>query len=687
MSCIACTAFVVYKAQTTMTKDEAQQRIEELVKLVDHYNYKYYQEDTSEISDFEFDKLLEELIELENQYPEFKQPDSPTQRVGGTITKEFETVYHKYPMLSLSNTYSKEELEDFDKRVAKGLEESYEYFCELKFDGVALSLTYEDGILVRGATRGDGTRGDDITHNVRTIRSLPLKIKSDNFPPVFEARGEAFMPKEVFNKLNQERIENDEEPYANARNTTSGTLKMQDSSIVAKRSLDCFLYSLNGDEIPVDTHEEAIHLMEKMGFNVSDTYRKCQNIDQVLAYIAEWETKRHDLPLETDGIVIKVNSISQQKQLGFTAKSPRWAIAYKYKAENAATRLKDITYQVGRTGAITPVAELEPVLLAGTTVKRASLHNANEIARLDLRIGDMVFVEKGGEIIPKVTGVDLTARTPDLKPVEFISNCPACGTPLKRIEGEAVHYCPNTKGCAPQVKGRIEHFIQRKAMDIDSMGERTIHMLYEKDLVQSPADLYDLTYDEVFQLEGYKDLSTQNLINGIKASKEIPFENVLFALGIRFVGKTVAEKLAAHFKSMDKLAHASYDELIDVPEIGERIANSVIDFFKDEENQEEVQRLKDAGLQMEYVAEEVQQASDVLDGKSFVISGVFENYERDELKEVIKNNGGKVISAISGKLDYLLAGDKMGPAKKEKAEKLGVQIISEQDFEKMLSQG
>ncbi|MEP2772027.1 MAG: NAD-dependent DNA ligase LigA [Fulvivirga sp.] len=669
-----------------MTKQEAQKRIEDLSEQINHYNYQYYQNHTSEISDLEFDKLLEELIALEEKYPDLKKEDSPTQRVGGTITKEFETVYHKYPMLSLSNTYSKEELEDFDKRVAKGLgTDDYEYFCELKFDGVALSLTYENGLLSRGVTRGDGTRGDNITNNVRTIRSLPLKVKGDKFPTIFEARGEAYMPKDVFTRLNEERLSNDEEPYANARNTTSGTLKMQDSSIVAKRSLDCFLYSLNGDDLGVETHSEAIKLLEDMGFNVSPTYRKCKTIDQVFDYIEEWETKRLELPLETDGIVIKINSIAQQQELGFTAKSPRWAIAYKYKAENAATRLEDITYQVGRTGAITPVAELQPVLLAGTTVKRASLHNANEIDRLDLRIGDMVFVEKGGEIIPKVTGVDLTARTPNLKPLEYISRCPECGTELIRVEGEAVHYCPNSKGCPPQIKGRIEHFIQRKAMDIDSIGERTIHMLYEKGLVNSPADLYALSYDDIFQLEGFKDLSTKNVLKGIEASKEIPFESVLFGMGIRFVGKTVAEKLTSHFKNIDNLSTATYDELIAVPEIGERIANSLLAFFKEAANQEEVNKLKQAGVQLAYVAEETTLTSNVLEDKSFVISGVFENYGRDELKEVIKSNGGKVISAISGKLDYLLAGDKMGPAKREKAEKLGVKIISEKEFNDMIN--
>lgn len=663
---------------------DPQKEIEELSKKINHYNEQYYQNDMSEISDFEFDQLLEKLIELEKEHPEYRLPDSPTQRVGGTITKEFETVYHKYPMLSLSNTYSMEDLEEFDKRVAKGLDgDDYSYFCELKFDGVALSVTYENGLLTRGVTRGDGTRGDDITANVKTIRTMPLKLKGD-FPDVFEARGEAFLSKEAFTRLNQEREAAGEETYANARNTASGTLKMQDSSIVAKRKVDCYLYSLNGENLGVETHEESIKLLEQLGFNISPTYEKCETIEEVKKYIEKWESKRHNLPLETDGIVIKVNRTDQQSRLGFTAKSPRWAIAYKYKAEHAATRLESITYQVGRTGAITPVAELKPVLLAGTTVKRASLHNANEIQRLDLRIGDMVFVEKGGEIIPKVTGVDMTARTPKLEPVEYIKNCPECGTELIRIEGEAVHYCPNTKGCPPQIKGRVEHFIQRKAMDIDSLGARTISMLYDEGLLNSPADLYDLTYEDIYKLEGFKETSTNNLLKGIKASTVVPFENVLFGLGIRFVGKTVAEKLAAHFKSIDGIMEASYEDLIEVPEIGDRIAQSVNEFFEDDENKQEIERLRKAGVQLEF-SEDDGPDSHVLDGKSFVVSGVFEHYSRDELKETIKNNGGKVISAISGKLDYLLAGDKMGPAKKDKADKLGITILTEEEFQQMIN--
>ncbi len=668
-----------------MTLEEAKIEASSLAEKINFYNHQYYQNDKSDISDYEFDQLLERLIAIEAEFPETKTDDSPTQRVGGTITKNFEAVYHKYPMLSLGNTYSKEDLEEFDKRVAKGLEDQvYEYFCELKFDGVALSLTYENGKLVRGVTRGDGTRGDDITNNVKTIRTIPLKLQGDNIPTEFEVRGEAFLPKEMFIKLNKEREDIGEELYANARNTASGSLKMQDSAIVSKRRLDCYLYSMIGDKIKVESHEEAILKLMTMGFNVSKTFKKCKNIDEVFTYINEWETKRMELPLETDGIVIKVNNIEQQQQLGYTAKSPRWAIAYKYKSEAAVSILNDITYQVGRTGAITPVAELKPVLLAGTTVKRASLHNANEIQRLDIRIGDTVYVEKGGEIIPKVTRVDPSHRNSDSKPLEYITNCPECGTELVRVEGEASHYCPNSTGCPPQIKGKIEHFIQRKAMNIDSLGERTIDILYQKGLVKSPADLYDLTYDDIIDLEGFKELSTNNLLKGIKASIQTPFESVLFGMGIRFVGRTVAEKLAAHFKNIDRLSSANFEELIDVPEIGERIANSLLEYFSSDINQIELSRLKQAGVCFEVVEKEVILLSSSLEGKTFVVSGVFERFGRDEIKEVIKNHGGKVISAISGKLDFLLAGDKMGPAKKEKAEKLGVTIIGEQEFIKMI---
>ncbi len=668
-----------------MDKNQAQQKIAELSAKLHHYNYKYYQESTSEISDYEFDMLLKELIKLEEQHPEFKSADSPSQRVGGTITKQFETVEHKIPMLSLGNTYSKEELEDFDKRVSKGLEgEYYEYFCELKFDGVAISLHYENGILVRGITRGDGTKGDDITHNARTIRTIPLKVRGNDFPAYFEARGEVFLPREVFNEINRDREENEEALLANPRNAASGTLKMQDSGIVAKRKLDCYLYSYTGENLPIDSHEEGIKQLEKFGFNVSQTYRKCKNVEEVFDFINEWEKNRVTLPLDIDGIVIKVNSIQQQQELGFTAKSPRWAISYKYKAESSTTILKEITYQVGRTGAVTPVANLEPVLLAGTTVKRASLHNANEIARLDLRVGDTVHVEKGGEIIPKVTAIDLSKRDPGSEPVTYLTACPECGTELIRAEGEAVHYCPNTKGCPPQIKGNIAHYIQRKAADIDSLGERTIHLLYEKGLVRNIADLYELQFEDVYELEGFKELSTKNLLNGIEASKNISYENILFGLGIRFVGKTVAEKLAEHFKNIDNLAAANYEELIEVPEIGERIAQSVVDYFEDPDSKLLIHRLKKAGLQFEIVEKEQISLGNALDGKSLVVSGVFNHFGRDEIKEVIKQYGGKVVSAISGKVDILVAGDNMGPAKKEKAEKLGVQIISEDEFRTMI---
>lgn len=668
-----------------MTAEKATQEVQELTEKINYYNAQYYQNNKSEISDFEFDKLMERLIALEKEFPELKHMDSPTQRVGGTITKNFETVYHRYPMLSLGNTYSREDLEDFDGRVKRALgNESYEYFCELKFDGVALSITYEKGVLVQGVTRGDGTRGDDITDNVRTIRSLPLRVSSKDVPDQFEIRGEAFMPREVFRQINAEREDNGEEPYANARNTASGTLKMQDSSIVAKRKLDCYLYSALGEDLPFTSHSEGIQWLEKLGFNISPTYSLCPTMTEVFEYIEDWRDKRKDLPLETDGIVIKVNNLNQQSRLGFTAKSPRWAIAYKYKSENAATRLLGITYQVGRTGAITPVAELEPVLLAGTTVKRASLHNANEIERLDLRIDDTVFVEKGGEIIPKVTGVELTSRGPESQPVKYISECPECGTKLERQPGEAQHYCPNIDGCPPQIKGRIEHYIQRKAMDIDSLGEKTIAQLFEAGLVNTPADLYDLTYDHVLSLEGFKEKGTENLLNGIEQSRSIPFENVLFALGIRYVGRTVAEKLAAHFKNIDALSVATEEDLVNVPEIGERIAQSVRSYFTNPLYLKEVERLKKAGVQFEIIEKENTQVSDILDGKTFVISGVFQEFGRDELKEIIRQHGGKVVSSISGKLDYLVAGDNMGPAKQEKAEKLGVPILSENEFKSLI---
>lgn len=668
-----------------MTDAEAKHKIKHLTDQINYHNELYYQQNKSEISDFEFDKLLQQLIELEQQFPELKLPDSPTQRVGGTITKEFENVTHQYPMMSLGNTYSEEELRDFDERVAKGLDgAAYEYFCELKFDGVSISLIYENGVLVKGITRGDGVRGDNVVANVKTIRTLPLKLKSKDAPAAFEVRGEVFLSKEVFKRLNKEREDIGEETYANARNTASGTLKMQDSAEVAKRKLDCYLYYLLGENLNVDTHEQSIHQIEKWGFQVSPTYQKCKSIEEVLNYIHHWEKKRHDLPLETDGVVVKVNNLEQQKILGYTAKSPRWAIAYKYKAESISTKLNGITYQVGRTGAVTPVAELEPILLAGTTVKRASLHNANEIERLGLCVGDYVFVEKGGEIIPKVTGVDLNKREKSAKPIRYIDQCPECRAPLIRHEGEANHYCPNEKGCPPQITGKIEHFIQRKALDIDSLGEQTIKQLYNLGLVKTPADLFDLTKADLLKLEKVKDKSAQNMLDGIAASKAAPFEAVLFGIGIRFVGKTVAEKLASYFKNIDAIANATYEQLVGAPEVGEKIAQSIVHFFSESANRKEIERLKAAGLQMESNQKEPEKISNALGDHSFVISGTFDNYERDELKEIILANGGRVLSGVSGKLDYLLAGDNMGPAKLEKAEKLGVKIISIQDFEAML---
>ncbi len=668
-----------------MNSSDAAKAIKKLTEQIDRHNELYYQKHKTEITDFEFDQLLEQLVKLEKEFPHLKQPASPTQRVGGTITKTFETVVHQYPMLSLGNTYSEEELIDFDKRVAKGLgNEGYEYFCELKFDGVSISLIYENGILVRGVTRGDGVRGDDVTANIKTIRNIPLNVSGKSIPAKFEVRGEVFLSRTVFKQLNKEREDIGEETYANARNTASGTLKMQNSTEVARRKLNCFVYYLLGEELTTKTHEDSILKLEQWGFNVSKTYSKAQTINDVLDYIQHWENKRQELPLETDGVVLKLNSLLQQRKLGFTAKSPRWAIAYKYKPESQSTQLKSVTYQVGRTGAITPVAELQPIVLSGTTVKRASLHNANEIARLDLRVGDYVFVEKGGEIIPKVTAVDLTKRDNKSKPIAYIAHCPECGTKLIRQEGEAAHYCPNEKGCPPQIKGRIEHFIQRKAMDIDSLGEKTINQLYTLELVKSPADLYDLTVIDLTRLEGFRDLSINNLLSGIEKSKEIPFEAVLFALGIRYVGKTVADKLANHFKSMEVLASASYDQLLEAPEVGAKIAQSLVQFFTDKRNQKEIDRLRNAGLQFTLVEKQTKKLGNSLNGKSFVISGVFEKYGRDELKDLIIAHGGRVLSGVSGQLDYLLAGDNMGPAKRQKAEKLGVKIISEKEFEQML---
>lgn len=669
-----------------MTETQAQERISQLTDLINHYNYQYYQNSTSEVSDYEFDMLLEELVKLEAQFPQYRHPYSPTQRVGGLITKQFATVIHKYPMLSLGNTYSEADLLEFDNRIKKLIGTDFEYFCELKFDGVAVSLTYKNGLLSTGVTRGDGVRGDEITANALTIRSIPLDIRNraSDIPAEFEVRGEVFMPYESFQRLNKEREDIGEALLANPRNAASGTLKMQDSGVVARRNLDCYMYFLLGDNLPYQTQEESIKQLEKWGFHISKTYRKCLNIEEVFQYIRDWETERFKLPLGTDGIVIKVNDFNQQQELGYTAKSPRWAIAYKYKAEAAITQLQSILYNVGRTGAVTPVAMLSPVLLAGTTVKRATLHNANEIERLGLYEGDYVFIEKGGEIIPKITGVDFSKRLPDSKAIQYITQCPSCGTRLVRQEGEAAYYCPNERSCPPQNKAKIEHLIQRRAMNIENLGPETIDQLLQKGLIRTPADLYTLQYEQLLTLERMGPKSAGNIIDGIEQSKKAPFKNVLFAVGIRFVGATVAEKLAAYFGSIDAIQQASFEELTAVPEIGARIANSIGQFFTDPDNKLYIENLRQAGLQLQSDKLPVVKESNKLAGKSFVISGVFVNYERDELRDKIEAHGGRVLSGISGKLDYLLAGDKLGPSKLEKAQKLGVIILSEQEFEKMI---
>ncbi|PKQ68343.1 NAD-dependent DNA ligase LigA [Raineya orbicola] len=671
-----------------MTAQEAQKRIAYLTEKINYFNQKYYDEHISEISDYEFDMLLAELIRLENEFPQFRAEDSPTQRIGGTITKEFPTIKHQYPMLSLANTYTEAEVKDFDERIKRFLNTSQaiEYVCELKFDGVSISLIYEKGVFKQAITRGDGVQGDDVTPNIKTIRTLPLKVKANDIPERFEVRGEIFISKEQFEKLNQEREDIGETLFANPRNTASGTIKLQDSAEVARRGLDAYLYFVLGENLPFQTHYEALQALENWGFQVSKTYKLCRNIDEVLEYLHEWEHKRHNLPVETDGVVVKVNSFALQNELGTTAKSPRWAIAYKYKAETASTTLKSITYQVGRTGAITPVAELTPVQLAGTIVKRASLHNANEIERLGLRIGDMVFVEKGGEIIPKVTGIDLSKRPADSMPLQYITHCPECGTALIRKEGEAVHYCPNEKGCPPQIKGKIEHFVQRKAMDISSLGEKIIEQLYQAGLIHNIADLYDLRIEELLPLERMGEKLATKILNNIEESKKVPFERVLFALGIRFVGATVAQKLAEYFGNLEKLQNATLVELLQVPEIGEKIAKSVLAYFQDADNLQIIERLQKAGLQFEMKNALKELKSEKLNGLNFVISGVFEQFSREGLKDEIEKNGGKVLSGISSKVNFLVAGNEAGPSKLEKAQKLGVKVISEQEFLELLKQ-
>ena len=660
------------------------ERIYQLRDELHRHNYNYYVLNAPEIGDQEFDFLMRELQDLEAKHPECMDEHSPTMRVGSDLNKNFTQVTHKYPMLSLANTYSEAEVADFYNRVKKDLNEDFEVCCEMKFDGTSISLTYEEGKLVRAVTRGDGTQGDDVTDNVKTIRSVPLVLHGDGFPREFEIRGEVLMPWQVFEQLNIEREAKEESLFANPRNAASGTLKLQNSSVVASRKLDAYLYYLLGEELPYDGHYENMQEAARWGFKVSDIMRKCSTLQEVIDFIHYWDVERKNLPVATDGIVLKVNSMRQQRNLGYTAKSPRWAIAYKFQAERACTRLNSISYQVGRTGAITPVANLDPVQLAGTVVKRASLHNADIIEGLDLYIGDMVYVEKGGEIIPKIVGVDKEARFMVGDKVKFITHCPECGSPLTRYEGEAAHYCTNDSSCPPQIKGKIEHFVSRKAMNIDGLGTETVDQFYQEGLIHTIADLYTLKAPDIACLERMGKKSAVNIMEGIRASKEVPFERVLFALGIRFVGETTAKTLAKHFRSIDALASATLDELIQVDEIGARIAQSIIAYFADEKNRDVIQKLREAGIQMEMEELDMSGYTDKLAGQSIVISGVFAHHSRDEYKEMIERNGGKNVGSISKKTSFILAGDNMGPSKLEKAEKLGIPIMKEDDFLKLI---
>jgi len=663
----------------------SQQMIESLRKELEQHNYNYYVLDNPTISDLEFDQKLKQLQKLENENPEFFDENSPTIRVGGSVTKNFPTIVHKNRMYSLDNSYSKEELLEWEKKVQKILGNvSLEYTCELKYDGASISITYQNAKLQKAVTRGDGFQGDEVTNNVKTIRSLPLQLK-ENFTEEFEIRGEIILPIKGFQKMNQELIEIGETPYSNPRNTASGSLKLQDSSLVAKRPLDCLLYYINGN-FGVETHFESLQKARELGFKVPKESVLAKDINEVFSFIDYWNINRYNLPYETDGVVIKVNSFHHQEELGFTSKSPRWAIAYKFKAEQVATTLHSISYQVGRTGAITPVANLEAVQLAGTIVKRASLHNADQIAKLDLRITDTVFVEKGGEIIPKITGIDLSKRLENSVSVHYIENCPECDTPLERKEGEAQHYCPNFYGCSPQIIGRIQHYISRKAMNIEGLGGETVALLYKAGLVRNYADLYELKKEQILPLERMAEKSAENLLNGIEKSKEIPFEKVLYALGIRYVGETVAKKLARHYRNIDILTNTSFTDLILVDEIGERIAQSVVDFFENTENLKLIERLKLYGVQMEITKTENTQVSNILCGKTILVSGKFEHFSRDEIKKAVEDNGGKNGSSISSKTDFVVAGVDMGPAKLEKATKLKIPILSEQDFMAMISQ-
>lgn len=658
-----------------------QERINELRRRLNEYNHRYYVENDPAVSDYDYDTMLRELQELEARYPQYFDPNSPTQRVGSDITNKFETVTHRYPMQSLSNTYSLGELNDFYNRVEKEAPGA-EMVCELKFDGTAISLTYENGRLLRAVTRGDGTRGDDVTANVRTIRSIPLELVGSGYPAYFEMRGEIYMPRSVFDRLNAEKEEAGEQLFANPRNAAAGTLKLQNSSVVATRRLDCFLYNIAGDGLPFSSHWENLQKAREWGFRVSEHMRLCRSWEEITEYIGEADRLRHGLPYDTDGAVVKVNSYMLQRRLGSTSKAPRWAVAYKFKAEQALTELLSVEFSVGRTGSVTPVANLDPVQLAGTTVKRASMHNADQIAKLDIRLRDMVYVEKGGEIIPKITGVELSRRPADSEPIVFPELCPECGTPLVRDEGEANHYCPNQNGCPPQIVGRIVHFISRRAMNIEGIGEETATLFYKEDLVDNIADLYDLKAGQIAELPRLGEKSADNIIKSIEGSVQVPFERVLYALGIRFVGETTARNIASHFRSLDAVMAASEEELEQAEEVGGRISGSVREYFSDEKNLAIIERLRRAGLRFE--SSERKLVSDSLTGLSIVISGTFERHSRDELKDLIEKHGGKNLAAVSSNADFLLAGDNMGPAKLAKAAKLGVRIISENDFEKMI---
>ncbi|BDX39288.1 DNA ligase [Tenuifilaceae bacterium CYCD] len=663
-----------------MEHEQAHQQIQALRDELNKHNYLYYVLSKPEISDFDFDKLLKQLADLELEYPEFEDPNSPTKRVGSDISSEFVQVRHRYQMLSLANTYTEGEVLDFEERVVKSLNAKPEYVCELKFDGVAIGLTYRNGQLVQAVTRGDGTVGDDVTANVRTIKSIPLVLHGNNYPDDFEIRGEIIMPRNVFEELNREREENGDTPFANPRNAASGTLKLLNSAIVAKRKLDCFLYYVLGDNLPFDNHYHNLMAAKQWGFKISEHIKLCADSNQVIDYVHHWDGARKKLPFDTDGVVIKINSYQYQNMLGLTAKTPRWAIAFKFKPERVSTTLLSVDFQVGRTGAITPVANLKPVKLAGTVVKRASLHNADQVELLDIRIGDSVFVEKGGEIIPKIVGVDNSQRTLFSVPLVFPEKCPECGTPLIRPDGEARHFCPNQNGCPPQIKGRIEHFISRKALNIDGLGEETVALLYDSKLVNDPSDLYRLTKNQLLGLDRFAEKSADNAIKSIESSKQVPFPKVLYGIGIRYVGETTARKLALHFGSINNITNAKLEELLEVGEVGDRIAQSILDFFKNRQNIEFIERLKDADVRLEILAEEQQAKSDKLKGLSIVISGTFSRISRDDLKELIQQHGGKNVSSVSASTSMLVAGDKIGPAKLEKANKLGVRIVSEDEF-------